>query len=78
MITTDIDTEEQKLITAIKRSICYDTTVHVYDEECNHPHTTEWVDTFCEEVGYAVENGGRRVWGEFHGQEFSIFLTALI
>ena len=81
MITTDTidttDTAEQEIIAAIKRSICYDETVRVNDDECNHLATAEWIKTFCEEVGYAdFENGERRVWGEFHGQDFSILLTA--
>lgn len=69
-------TEKQEIITAIKRSASYDETVCVNVDECDHLHTTEWIATFCEEVGRTdIENGERDVWGEFHGQEFRIILT---
>jgi len=76
IITDTITPEEQEIIAAIKRSICYDETVRVNVDECDHLHTTEWIATFCEEVGRTdIENGERDVWGEFHGQEFRIILS---
>ena len=77
MITTHtIDTEEQEIIAAIKRSVCYAEIVRVNVDECDHLDITEWIATFCEEVGRTdIENGERDVWGEFHGQEFRIILT---
>jgi len=78
-ITDTITTAENEIIAAIKRSAIYDETVRINVDECDHLHTTEWIATFCEEVGYAgFENGDRRVWGEFHGQEFSVLLTTII
>ena len=80
MNTTDtIDTAEQEIIAAIKRSICYNEIVSIDDDKCDHLHTIEWIASFCDEVGYAdFENGERDVWGEFHGEEFRILLTTLI
>ena len=77
MITTDtIDTAEQEIIAAIKRSICYNEIVSIDDDKCDHLHTIEWIASFCDEVGYAnFTNGTRRVWGKFNHYEFNILLT---
>jgi hypothetical protein len=75
-ITDAITTEEQEIIAAIKRSITRDEIVRVNVDKCDHLAIAEWIATFCEEVGYAAfENGERRVWGEFHKQEFNLLLT---
>lgn len=76
-ITDTITTEEQEIIAAINRSILRSEIVSIYDDKCDHSATTEWIETFCEEVGYAnFTNGTRRVWGKFNHYEFNILLTA--
>ena len=75
-ITDTITTEEQEIIAAINRSILRSEIVSIYDDKCDHSATTEWIETFCEEVGYAnFTNGTRRVWGKFNHYEFNILLT---
>ena len=76
-ITDTTDTAEQEIIAAINRSILRSEIVSIYDDKCDHSSTTEWIETFCEEVGYAnFTNGTRRVWGKFNHYEFNILLTA--
>ena len=77
MITTDtITTEEKEILSAIKRSINYNEIVRVNDEACNHLHTVEWMESFCENVGSCgIEGGITDVWGDWQGMPFRIYLV---